>query len=60
MTLGRSALRVASGQVRLARTDVRLRVMRLVALLIVAGSVGAATGYALVSRGARRDLEDWE
>jgi hypothetical protein len=59
MGFGRHAVRVASGQVRLARTDVRLRVMRLVALLIVLGSVASATGYALVNRGARRDLDDW-
>jgi hypothetical protein len=60
MSFGRQAIRAASGQVRLARTDVRLRIMRLVALLIVVGSAAGAAGYALVSRGARRDLDDWD
>jgi hypothetical protein len=58
MSFGHHAVRAASGQVRLTRTGMGLRIARLLALLIVVGGIASATGYALVNRGARRDLDD--
>jgi hypothetical protein len=49
---------LAASEIRLARQGLALRLARWLTLLMVLGGIGASTGYALVSRGARRDLEE--
>jgi hypothetical protein len=56
MQLRPYAVSMAGARYRHARTGLGLRVRSWVALLVVVGGVGAATGYAVLNRGARRDL----